>query len=136
MSTGARGEESLFARLLCDVMIPAELAEALRAQGYDIAEAQMLPLEIQQDADALLEAATRHLRAVVTCNYSDPQSNFCVIHEQWQSQGKQHAGIILVPQHQVSSRSRRWDVRDRLLKFLNCYPADELRNQLWWLPQE
>jgi hypothetical protein len=73
---------------------------------------------------------------VVTCNYSDPRSNFCVIHEQWQSRGKEHAGIILVPQHQVSSRSRRWEVRDRLLKFLNWYPADELRNQLWWLPQE
>jgi hypothetical protein len=49
---------------------------------------------------------------------------------------KEHAGIILVPQHQVSSRSHRWEVRDRLLKFLNCYPPDELRNQLWWLPHD
>jgi hypothetical protein len=136
MSTGARSEESLFARLLCDVMIPAELAEAIRAQGYDVAEARMLPLEVQQDDEALLEEAAGQVRAVVTCNYCDPQSNFCVIHEQWLAQGKGHAGIILVPQHQVSSRSRRWEVRDRLLKFLNCYPAEELRNQLWWLPQE
>jgi hypothetical protein len=91
-------------------------------------------MEVQQDDDALLKEATRQERTVVTCNYSDPRSNFCVIHERWRSQGKEHAGILLVPQHQVSSRSLRWEVRDRMLKFLNCYAADELRNQLWWLP--
>jgi uncharacterized protein with PIN domain len=128
-------EEALFVRLLCDVMIPAELAKALRTQGYDVAEARLFPLDVQQDEEALLEEAAREDRAVVTCNYSGPRSNFCVIHEEWQSQSKEYAGIILVPQHQVSSRSQRWHVRDRLLKFLNCYLADELRNQLWWLPQ-
>jgi predicted nuclease of predicted toxin-antitoxin system len=127
--------ETLFVRLLCDVMIPAELAEALRTQGYDVAEARLLSLDVQQNDEVLLDEAARQDRAVVTCNYSDPRSNFCVIHEEWRSQGKEHAGIILVPQHQVSSRSHRWQVRDRLLKFLNCYSADELRNQLWWLPQ-
>ena len=44
MSTDPRGEEALFARLLCDVMIPAELSEALRAQGYDVAEAWSLSI--------------------------------------------------------------------------------------------
>jgi|ERR1043165_414784 hypothetical protein len=129
-------KESLFVRLLCDVMIPAELAESIRAQGYDVAEVRLLPMEVQQDDEALLREAASEERAVVTCNYSDPKSNFCVIHEQWEAQGKEHAGIILVPQHQVSSRSRRWEVRDRLLKFLNRYSADELRNQLWWLSQD
>jgi hypothetical protein len=136
MMKGADREEALFVRLLCDVMIPTELADALRTQGDDVAEARLLPLEVQQDDAALLEEAAGQERAVVTCNYSDPRSNFCVIHEEWQARGKEHAGIILVPQYQVSSRSRRWEVRDRLLKFLNCYSADELRNQLWWLPQD
>lgn len=129
-------EESLFARLLCDVMIPAELSEALRAHGYDVAEARLLALEVQQDDETLLEHASREGRAVVTCNYSDPRSNFCIIHEEWRLQGKEHAGIILAPQHHVSNRSRRWEVRDRLLKLLNRFPADELRNELMWLPQE
>ena len=31
---------SLFARLLCDIMIPAELSEALRLWGYDVVEAR------------------------------------------------------------------------------------------------
>ena len=79
MSTDARRDELLFARLLCDAMIPAELSEALRAQGYDVAEARLLPMEVQQDDDALLKEATRQERTVVTCNYSDPRSNFCVM---------------------------------------------------------
>jgi hypothetical protein len=80
MTKEARRDEALFARLLCDVMIPAGLAEALRAQGYDVAEARLLPVEVQQDDEALLEEAASQGRAVVTCNYSDPQSNFCVIY--------------------------------------------------------
>jgi len=136
MSEDLPAEESLFARLLCDVMIPAELSEALRARGYDVAEARLRSLDVQQDDEALLEQAAHQGRAVLTCNYSDPQSNFCIIHEEWRAHGKEHAGIILVPQHHVSSHSRRWEVRDRLLKFLNRYPADELRNELRWLPQE
>jgi len=136
MSKDPRHGDALFARLLCDVMIPAELSEALRAQGYDVAEARLLSPKVQQDDDALLEQAARQGRAVLTCNYSDPQSNFCIIHQEWRSQGKEHAGIILVPQHHVSSRSRRWEVRDRRLRLLNRFPADELRNELLWLPQE
>ena len=128
--------EALFARLLCDVMIPAELSEALRAQGYDVAQARLLPLDVQQDDEALLQHASHQGRAVVTCNYSDPQSNFCIIHDEWQSQSKEHAGIILVPQHHFSSRSRRWDVRDRMLRLLNHCSADELHNKWRWLPQE
>ncbi len=76
-------KEALFVRLLCDVMIPAELAEALRTQGYDVAEARLFPLDLQQDDAALLEEAVRQDRAVLTCNYSDPRSNFCVIHDEW-----------------------------------------------------
>lgn len=136
MSEGTASLETLFARLLCDVMIPAEFSAAIRAQGYDVAEARTFPLEIQQDDYAILRAAVQQRRVVITCNYSDPQSNFCLIHEAWRTQGEKHAGIILIAQYQISSHLRRWEVRDRLLHFLNHYTADELRNQLWWLPQE
>ncbi|HZF37487.1 MAG TPA: DUF5615 family PIN-like protein [Blastocatellia bacterium] len=126
---------SFFARLLCDIMIPAQLSEAIRLQGYDVLEARMLPIKTQQDDWAILLEAAQQQRAVVTCNYNDPASNFCLIHEERQSQGKQHEGIILIPQFQISNRLRRWEVRDPLLDFLNQHTAEELRNQLWWLPQ-
>jgi len=127
-------DDSLFARLLFDVMLPARLAEAVRTQGFDVVEARTLPSEIQRDDQALLEEATRQRRVVVTCNYRDPRSNFCVIHQEWQAGGQEHAGIILIPQEQVRDRLRRWDVRDRILDFLDHYTAGELRGHLWWLP--
>lgn len=126
---------SLFARLLCDIMIPAEFSEALSLQGYDVMEARALSLELQQDDWAILTEAAQQARTLVTCNYSDPASNFCLIHAEWRAQSKEHAGIILIPQFQISNRLRRWKVRDRLLSFLNQRTAEELRNQLWWLPR-
>jgi len=75
MSAEPPSPETLFARLLCDVMIPAEFSAAIRAHGYDVAEVRTVPVEIQQDDEAILRAAAQHT-------------------------------------------------------------ADELRDQLWWLPQE
>jgi hypothetical protein len=135
MSAEPAARETLFARLLCDVMIPAEFSAAIRAQGYDVAEARTFPVDIQQEDSAILQTAAQQQRVVITCNYSDPQSNFCRLHEAWHAQGKQHAGIILIAQYQLSSRLGRWDVRDRLLTFLNHHTAEELSDHLWWLPQ-
>lgn len=98
---------TLFARLLCDIMIPAELSAAIRAQGYEVIEARALPVKVQQDDRAILAEAARQRSVVITCNYSDPQSNFCLIHEEWRSRGKSHSGIVLVPQAQISNRLRR-----------------------------
>ncbi|HWX40240.1 MAG TPA: DUF5615 family PIN-like protein [Blastocatellia bacterium] len=128
-------DDVLFARLLCDIMIPSELSAAIRAHGYDVAEARHLSPAVQVDDLALLQEAADQGRLVVTCNYSDPTSNFCTIHDEWRAQGKEHAGIVLIPQRQISSRSLRWEVRDRLVDFLNQRTADELRNRIWWLPQ-
>ena len=126
----------LFARLLFDIMLPADLAESLRIHGYDVAEARALPLEVQRDDGALLIEAAGLQRLVVTCNYHDPHSNFCSLHEEWQAQSMEHSGILLVPQFQISNRFLRWQVRDRMLTFLNQHTWDELHNQIWWLSQE
>lgn len=69
-------DDRLFARLLFDLMIPAQFAEAVSSQGYDVIEARTLPVEIQRDDRALLDEAARASRVLVTCNYSDPNSNF------------------------------------------------------------
>jgi predicted nuclease of predicted toxin-antitoxin system len=67
-----REEEFEFAKLMMDIMIPPEISEALRGQGYDVLEARELPPEIYQDDRLLLEEATKQGRVLVTCNYSDP----------------------------------------------------------------
>jgi hypothetical protein len=126
---------TLFARLLTDIMIPPRFSAAIRAQGYDVAEVRAFLKEIQQDDHAILTEATRQKRAVITCNYSDRSSNFCLIHEEWRAKKKVHYGIVLISQAQISNRLRRWEVRDRLLRFLNQRTGDELKNQIWWLPK-
>jgi hypothetical protein len=54
-----REEEFEFAKLMMDIMIPPEISEALRGQGYDVLEARELPPEIYQDDRLLLEEATK-----------------------------------------------------------------------------
>jgi predicted nuclease of predicted toxin-antitoxin system len=61
-----REEEFEFARLMMDIMIPPEISEALRGQGYDVLEARGLPPEIYQDDRLLLEEATKQGRILVT----------------------------------------------------------------------
>lgn len=117
-------------------MIPSQFSAAIHAQRYDVAEVRTLSKDIQRDDRAILAEAAKQKRAVVTCNYSDPRSNFCLIHEEWRSKKRIHFGIILVSQAQISNRLRRWEVRDRLLSFLNQRTADEMKNQLFWLPKE
>src|SRR5215469_16988495 len=91
---------TLFARLLTDIMIPSQFSAAIRAQGYDVAEVRAMLSEIQQDDRAILTEATRQKRAVITCNYSDRSSNFCLIHEEWRGKKKVHFGIILIGTNQ------------------------------------
>jgi len=125
-------EDTLFVRLLFDIMIPAKLASSIRDSGYDVTEARNLPKEIYRNDERLLELAAKERRAVFTCNFSDPVHNFCIIDTAWRRQGKEHAGIILCPQTDVSLRL--WEVWRRLLKLLDTYFWDELYNHLFWLP--
>ncbi len=126
--------DGLFARLFFDCMFSAELAQSIREQGFDVAEARQLSRKIQEDDYALLERAAQERRAFITCNYRDRKSNFCLIHEEWLQSGKEHFGIILIPQFRIDSYYQRWAIRRRLLNFFNSRVWDELHNQLLWLP--
>ncbi len=80
----------LFAKLMFDCMFSAELAQSISDEGFDVTEARQHPLEIQRNDYALLEKAVLERRALITCNCSDPKSNFCVIHDEWLRSGKTH----------------------------------------------
>ncbi|MCS3921324.1 hypothetical protein Q2T83_18310 (plasmid) [Fervidibacter sacchari] len=56
-SSELREEGFEFARLMMDIMIPPEISEALRSQGYDVLEARELPSEIYQDDRLLLRGS-------------------------------------------------------------------------------
>ena len=118
----------LFAKLLFDCMFSAALAQSVRAQGFDVAEARHFPIKVQQDDYALLEKAVDERRAIITCNYRDRNSNFCVIHKEWLNSGRTHFGIILVSQFRLDNHYTRWSIRRRLLDFFNSRSWDELQN--------
>jgi hypothetical protein len=124
----------LFAKLLFDCMFSADFAASIRAQGFDVAEARHLPRAIQRNDYAVLKQAILERRVLITCNCDDPDGNFCVIHEEWLRAGKNHFGIVLVPQFRFDNHHTRWAIRRRLLDFLNSRTWDELQNQLLWLP--
>jgi len=130
---------TFFAQLLCDIMIPAEFSAAIRAQGYDVAEARALPVEVQQDDRAILAEAARQLRAVITCNYSDPNSNFYLI--QSHSPGVAHSahGARGIHSHTPSSDQQSLAALGGARpasQLTESTHADEFSNQVWWLPQE
>jgi len=59
---------AVFARLLFDVMIPAEVAEAIRTNGYDVREARTLAAAIQSKKVASEEVVDAHLRRIEAVN--------------------------------------------------------------------
>jgi hypothetical protein len=80
-------------------MIPPQFSAAIRAQGYDVAEVRVLSKEIQRDDRLILVEATRQKRVIITCNYSDRNSNFCLIHEEWRAKNNTQFGIVSFLKH-------------------------------------
>ncbi len=79
-------------RLLLDEMVGPSVATALRQQQVDVeSEAARTDLRATTDA-ALLELAAQQGLVLVTRNISD----FLRLVRQWQSEGREHPGLVLV----------------------------------------
>jgi len=112
-------EIKLFILLYTDADIHADLAEQIRNHGFDAISAR----EKQQrglDDEPQLEYATSQGRAILTHN----QRDFAPLHEKWQREGREHAGIILSVQIPIGELLRR------TLNLLNQVTADEIHNNL------
>ena len=71
------------------------LLHALRSRGLDVTSIVELNNESLDD-DEVLELAVRNGRVIVTFNVGD----FCRLHQEYLSAGREHAGIIVVPRQQ------------------------------------
>lgn len=98
------------------------LASQLQKHGFDVKTSQQAELLAESDEKQLSHAANER-RAIVTFNVSD----FFRLHEEYQTQGKEHWGIIF------STREAINILFHRLLRLLNSVSAEELRNQIRWL---
>ena len=71
------------------------LLHALRSRGLDVTSIVELNNESLDD-DEVLELAVRNGRVLVTFNVRD----FCRLHQEYLSAGRDHAGIIVRPRQQ------------------------------------
>lgn len=78
-------------RLLLDEMLPAVIAEQLRARGRDVvALTERSQLRAVSDAE-LFELVQREERAVVTYD-----SDFLALEQRYQAEGREHHGLVIV----------------------------------------
>ena len=100
------------------------LVKALRTRGVDVVTASDERMIHRDDADHL-DYATKQGRVLVTRNIQD----FYELHTIYLTEGKHHAGIILVPQQRytVGEEMRR------LLKIIAAKPAEAMQNHVEFL---
>lgn len=113
-STPAR----LYIAVYTDEDVYGEVAAQIRANGYDalsVFEAHTMGL----DDDEQLEFAISQGRAVLTHNMGD----FERLHEKYQSERREHFGIIVAPQWEIGVIVRR------VLNMLNRVDAEQIKNQ-------
>ena len=100
------------------------LVSALRARGVDLVTASEADMIHRSDMEHV-EYATAHGRVVCTCNLAD----FTRIHAKYLSEGKSHAGIIVIPQQRYSVG----DQARRLLRLVSNRSAEDMKNHLEFL---
>ena len=116
-------DTDLYIHLYLDEDVHGDLGKALREQGYDVLtvnEAKRNGLsDLQQ-----LEFATEQKRAIFTFNAVD----FIKLHLNYSTQSLSHSGIIVSRQIPIK------EVIHRLLLLLDRVTAEEIQDQLYWLP--
>ena len=100
------------------------LAPALRARGVDVTTVRETGL-LGADDETILTHAVAASRALYTFNAGD----FCRLHTQFIQQGREHAGIIIVPRQRYSVGEQL----RRLFNLINNHSAEDMRNQLAFL---
>jgi predicted nuclease of predicted toxin-antitoxin system len=121
------GLEALFVRLYFDRHIMSRLAVDLRGRGFDVLTTEEAGKDTATD-DEQLAFATGEGRAILTFNIRD----FVPLHEHWHGAGRHRDGIVVSQQ----MGHRQYGVLlGRLLRFLNQFTAEEMRDNLVHLEQ-
>jgi hypothetical protein len=116
-------DPALFIRLYIDEDAHESVAPALRRHGYDVLSVREADRRGFSDTEQLAYAAAQN-RTLFSFNAAD----YIVLHLEYLTQGREHAGIVVAKQMPIGETVRR------LLILLNQVSADEIHNQLRWLP--
>jgi predicted nuclease of predicted toxin-antitoxin system len=115
-------EPALFIAIYTDADVSLELADQLRARGYDAVSALEVGNYRLLDHEQL-DYAISQRRAILTFN----TKHFKPLFESFWHQNKDHYGIILSDQIELGELLRR------TLKLLNAISADEMKNNIKYL---
>ena len=110
---------SIFAALYTDEDMSALVARLLRSRGLDITTVPE-QASLGKTDNEQLEFATSLGRCIVTHNRVD----FERLHLRFMEEGRQHCGIIIVPQKNA------YEVAQRIGILVSTLTADEINNQL------
>ena len=117
-------------RALLDEQLSPQIAVLLREAGYDVdAAADREELAGRNDR-AILEAACREGRAVVTNNSKD----FRPLAAEWLAQGSTHAGLILPPSTRTRNRRAIAIVAAAIENVLRDHPDGLSGSERWIAP--
>ena len=100
------------------------LVFGLRTRNVNVLTALDAEMINREDEDHLLKAVSFE-RSVYTYNTAD----FCLLHQEWMSQGRSHNGIIVAAQ-------QRYPVGEelrRLMRLLSSVTAEQMQNRLEFL---
>lgn len=114
---------SLFIQLYLDEDISVVVAELLRAHGFDVICAREAG-KLGVTDDTQLQFAGSQRRAILTHNRRDFES----LHQAALDEQRDHAGIII-----ANRRASDADLARRVLKLLDLFTADEIKNQLLYI---
>lgn len=110
-------------RLYIDEDVHESIAAALRRHGYDVMNVREANRRGLPDAEQLDYALVEE-RTLFSFNAAD----YIALHLECLAENRDHAGIIISKQIPIGEAVRR------ILNMLEQVSADEIRNQLRWLP--
>ena len=117
----------LFIALYTDEDVSPNLAPALRRRGY-VVQSAIEAGNVEVSDEAQLAYATEKGMALLTYNIQ----HFVPLAQAWYLAGREHAGLILSEQF---SQRQFGELLQRVLRLLNHWTADEMKNQVVFLQQ-
>jgi predicted nuclease of predicted toxin-antitoxin system len=113
-------DDTLFISIYTDQHVLIELADVLRALGFNAQTTQEAGNEELTDSDQLAYATSQDM-AILTYDIAD----FTTLAREWYEAGRDHAGIIL---SEPFNKREFGELLRQVLKLLDTLTADEIRN--------
>jgi hypothetical protein len=119
-------------KVLLDEQLSVEISQELRRRGGDVEAVTERPELLRASDERLMEIAMQENRAVVTNNLR----HFRPIAAQRLAQGKQHAGLILLPSNRARSREATGMLADAIEAVMRAHPDGIPDAEHWIAPLE